>query len=30
MPIFEAYLNDPSSTPQEELRTDIHLPFVAF
>lgn len=29
-PIFEAYLNDPSSTPQDELRTDIHLPLVAF
>ncbi|MET4683319.1 AraC family transcriptional regulator [Brevundimonas faecalis] len=27
-PIFEAYLNDPSSTPQNELRTDIHLPLV--
>lgn len=29
-PIFEAYLNDPGSTPQDELRTDIHLPLVAF
>ncbi|GGA60056.1 AraC family transcriptional regulator [Pelagibacterium lentulum] len=25
-PIFEAYLNDPREVPQNELRTDIHLP----
>jgi len=25
-PIFEAYLNDPRQVPQNELRTDIHLP----
>ncbi|SDX36042.1 GyrI-like small molecule binding domain-containing protein [Roseicitreum antarcticum] len=25
-PIFEAYLNDPSQVPQNELRTDIYLP----
>lgn len=28
-PIFEAYLNDPRETPQNELRTDIHLPLKA-
>lgn len=25
-PIFEAYLNDPRAVPQNQLRTDIHLP----
>ena len=25
-PFFEAYLNDPRTVPQSELRTDIHLP----
>ena len=25
-PIFEAYLNDPREVPQNELRTDVHLP----
>lgn len=25
-PIFEAYLNDPRDVPQNQLRTDIHLP----
>jgi AraC family transcriptional regulator len=28
-PIFEAYLNDPREVPQNELRTDIHLPLKA-
>lgn len=28
-PIFEAYLNDPRAVPQNELRTDIHLPLKA-
>lgn len=28
-PIFEAYLNDPREVPQNELRTDIHLPLRA-
>jgi AraC family transcriptional regulator len=25
-PIFESYLNDPREVPQNELRTDVHLP----
>lgn len=25
-PLFEAYLNDPREVPQNELRTDVHLP----
>ncbi|HEY8575242.1 MAG TPA: AraC family transcriptional regulator [Devosia sp.] len=28
-PIFEAYLNDPREVPQNQLRTDIHLPLQA-
>lgn len=28
-PIFEAYLDDPREVPQNELRTDIHLPLKA-